>query len=263
MADIAMYGFEGSFTAVKEKGYVVPVLAPSTLEKGVWRLDPAAARPSDRDWLYLMMPLQPSLLVNTKLISPSEEPQSYQDLLHPKWKGKIVLQAPSIPGSTTGWFRATYRTLGLDYMKALARQAVLVPRTTEVPDSVARGVYAIGIASTASRGLELITEGVPVKFIHPKEGSHLAAQGIFLIANAPHTNVAKLFLHWFYSKEGQTLYGTNHKAISVRKDVPQDYLPPQMRYNEGEPFMMAYPEDLTPQKGAELRKLSVQIFEGK
>jgi ABC-type Fe3+ transport system substrate-binding protein len=263
MADIAMYGFEGSFTRIKEKGYAVPILAPSLFEKGGWRLEPTAVRPRDLDWLYLNMPLRPSLFINTKLVPPAEEPKGYQDLLQPKWKGKIVLQAPSIPGSTTGWFRATYRTLGLDTMRALAKQVALVSRTTEVPDGVARGVYAIGIAATTSRGLELISEGAPVKFVNPREGSHLSTQGIFLIANAPHINAAKLFLHWFYTKEGQIVYAANQRVISLRKDVPQNYLPPQMRYTEGEPFLTGDPEDLSAEKADQVAKLSIKIFEGK
>ncbi len=82
-----------------------------------------------------------------------------------------------------------------------------------------------------------------------------------MIANAPHSNAAKLFLNWFYTKEGQTTYATNMPTISVRKDVPQSYLPESERYVEGSPLLMADPEDLRAERSEEVYKLAKQIFE--
>jgi len=260
VADLLMQGIGGSFIDIKGRGYLLPMLAPSTLQKGVWRLDPARASPKERDWLYINMPLRPSFFFNTNLISPAEVPKSYKDLLNPKWKGKIVLQNPSIGGSGIGWFQATYRGLGLDYMRAVAKQVALVPGVADVPDAVARGQYPIAIAATTDRGQQLLAEGAPVKFAQPKEGSHMAGQGIDLLTGAPHPNAAKLFINWFYTLEGQLLYAPNHRAISVRKDVSQDYIPPDVRYVEGAPFMVASPEDLSAERTRELLDLAKKIF---
>ena len=87
-------GIAGHYGQLKPRGYVRPILAPSTLEKGVWRLDPAIAQPKDRDWFFINMPLRPSFLINTNLVPLEKEPGSYQDLLEPQWKGKVVLQTP-------------------------------------------------------------------------------------------------------------------------------------------------------------------------
>jgi iron(III) transport system substrate-binding protein len=261
--DLAMVGSTGSFTQLKSRGYVVPILAPSTLEKDVWRLEPAASFREERDWMWTRVPLSPSLLVNTKLVSSAEEPKSYKDLLDTKWKGKIVIMTPAVGGSGSGWFFATYRTLGLDYMRALAKQVVLVAATADAPNSVARGLYSIAISPNVPRSRELIKEGAPVKFVHPKEGSHLSTGGIAMILNAPHANAAKLFLNWFYTREGQMIYAPNMLTISVRKDVPQDYLPEGERYLEGAPILMAQPEDLSAEKSEELYKLAKEIFEAK
>lgn len=264
IADLAMSGIAGVYVQLKPLGYLMPVLAPSILEKGAWRLDPAAAMPKDRDWLYLYMPLIPSFFVNTSLVRSGEEPASYRDLLDPKWKGKVVLQSPPLGGSGSGWFRATYKKLGLDYMRALTKQAVLVANTNDVPDGVARGQYAVGVAASTGRGRQLAQEGAPVRYLHPKEGSHLAAQGIMLVANAPHGNAAKLFLQWFYSQEGQRLYAQKNLAISVRKDVAQDYLPPDARYIEGAPVLMGDAEDFGVEENKKLGALMREIFqEGK
>ncbi len=258
--DVVMSGIAGNYSELKPRGYVVPILAQSTLEKGVWRLDPAAAMPKDRDWLFINMPLEASFFINTDLVPAGTEPKSYQDLLDPKWKGKIVLMTPASGGSGSGWFRATYRKLGLDYMRALAKQVVLVPNHGDVERTVVRGQYPIGLAPAGAGARQLIDQGAPAKQIHPKEGSHLSVNGIEMIANSPHPNAAKLFFQWFYSKEGQTTYARSNRVISVRKDVPQDYLPPDQRYYDGAPFMIAEPEDFTAESANKLLTLGRQIF---
>jgi iron(III) transport system substrate-binding protein len=261
VVDIAMTGFGTVNAALKPRGYLQPIVAPSTFDKGVWRLDPAAAVPWDRDWLFLFMALTPSFFINTTVVPPAEEPKGYQELLSPKWQRKIVIQSPAQPGTGSGWFYATYKVLGLDYLRALAKQVVLVTGVSDSVDAVARGAYPIAISPSNSRGRQLVLEGAPVKFIHPKEGSHLATQGVHFIANAPHPNAAKFFLNWIYTKEGQTIYATKHQVPSLRKDVSQDYLPPGMRYVEGQPLLMPVPEDLSAERTKELRALAKKLFE--
>jgi iron(III) transport system substrate-binding protein len=260
VADVVLSGIEGNYTELKPRGYVLPIMAPSTLEKGVWRLDPGTAFPKDRDWIFINMPLRPSFFINTSLVKPGEEPKSYQDLLDSKWKGKIVLQVPWTGGTGSGWFRSVYRALGPDYMRALAKQVVLVKGVNDPPDAVVRGQHPISIAASPARARQLVLEGAPVRFIQPKEGSHMAVQGMELIANAPHLNVAKLFFQWFFTKDGQSIYAPKTLAISVRKDIPQDYLLPDERYAEGQPFLMPTPEDFTIQKNKELSKMAEEIF---
>ena len=262
VTDLVFIGFSGRYLPLKERGLVAPILAPSSIEKGVWRLDPAAVTPEDRDYLYYKIPLSPSLLVNTKLVPVGEEPKGYHDLLNPKWKGKITFMTPAIGGSGSGWFDAAYRTLGLDYMRALAKQVVITRNNLEPPETLVRGQYAIALAPNIPRALALMEQGAPLKFVHPREGSHLSESGISLIRNAPHSNAARLFLQWFFTKEGQTLFARTLPAVSVRKDVSQDSLPEGMRYIEGAPFLAKSLEDMRrSEKAAELRALAKQIFE--
>ncbi len=262
--DLTMSGIAGHYGQLKPKGYVQPIVPPSTFQKGGWRLDPTSVKPKARDWLFINMPLRPSFLINTNLIPSGQEPKSYQDLLDPKWKGKIVFQTPARGGTGSGWFRATHSHLGLKYMRALAKQVVIVAKVNDTPQGVVRGQYPIGLAASTTRVRRLIEQGAPVKFIQPKEGSHMASQGTCFIVNAPHPNAAKLFYHWFFTKEGQIVYATNTQAISVRKDVPQDFIPANQRYKEGQPYLMALLEDQQGSRPRELLKLGKKIFiEGK
>jgi iron(III) transport system substrate-binding protein len=259
--DIFMSGTAGNYSELKSRGYIRPILAPSTLEKNVWLLDPAMAFPNDRDWLYIYMPVIPAFFVNTDLVPPGAEPKSYRDLIQPKWKGKLVMQTPAKGGSASGWFRAMHRPLGLDYMRALAKQVTLVSGTNDHAYAVARGQYPVAVAVLTQDGLHLMKERAPVKYVHAEEGAFLTNLGIYFIANAPHPNAAKLFLQWFFSREGQTVYARNSQVVPLRKDVAQDYLPASMRYVQGQRLIAPLMEELSGEKAQELINLGKQIFE--
>lgn len=259
--DIFMSGTAGNYSELKSRGYITPILAPSTLEKNVWLLDPASAFPKDRDWLYIYMPVIPAFFVNTDLVPSGGEPKSYRDLLEPKWKGKIVMQTPAKGGSASGWFRAMHRPLGLDYMRALAKQVALVAGVNDHAYAVARRQYPVAVAVLTQDGLHLIKEGAPVKYVHAEEGAFLTNLGIYFIANAPHPNAAKLFLQWFFSREGQTVYARTSQVVPLRKDVPQDHLPASLRYVEGQRLIAPLMEELSAEKAQELLKRGKEIFE--
>ncbi len=264
VADIVMTGFPIFYSLLKPRGYLAPILAPSSLERGVWRVDPAVMSAGEREFFFLKASLTPAFFINTSLIRPGEEPKAYTDLLDPKWKGKIVFQIPWVGGSGSGWFQATYKKLGLDYMRSLAKQVFLVPNVNDVPDAVGRGTHAVAIASSTDRSRQLIQQGAPVRFLHPREGSFLTSQGIYFLANPARPNAAKLFLNWFYSKEGQDVYAKNTNSIPLRKDVSQEHIPPDERFVEGQPLMVAEwtKEELTPEKIAQAAGLAKQIFGG-
>jgi iron(III) transport system substrate-binding protein len=260
-ADVGMFGFGSAYLEFKPRGYLVPILAPSTFEERVWIQHPAEAKPKDRDWFYIEFALHPGFLLSNHLVPRGEEPKSYKDLLNPKWTGKIVLQSPALPGSGSGWFLSSYKKLGLDYLRALAKQVVLVRTVADVPTGVARGQYAIGLAPSTSITPRLLKEGAPVKLVRPREGSYVTVKGLAAFANAPHPNAAKTFLNWFFSREGQFIVSKNNLTISLRKDVPQDYLQPEFRYVEGEPYMTPDLEDFSIEGQRAIYALAKQIFE--
>ena len=260
-ADVGMFGFGSAYLEFKPRGYLVPILAPSTFEEGVWIQHPAEAKPKDRDWFYIEFALHPGFLINNNLVPLGKEPRNYKDLLDPRWKGKIVLQSPSRPGSGNGWFLSSYKKLGLDYLRALAKQVVLVRTVGDVPTAVARGEYAIGLAPSTSLAPRLLQEGAPVRLVRPKEGSYVTVKGIAAFANVPHPNAAKTFLNWFFAREGQFIVSKNNLTISLRKDVPQDYLRPEFRYVKGEPYMVPDPEDFSIEGQRAMYALAREIFQ--
>src|SRR3954463_15044718 len=49
------------------------------------------------------------LVYNTQLVRPADVPKSYQDLLDPKWSGKLGIESADVP-----WFASVVKAMGVD-----------------------------------------------------------------------------------------------------------------------------------------------------
>lgn len=95
------------------------------------------------------------ILVNSDLV-PEGAIKSYQDLIEPRWKGKIVMYDPIIggPGKTMSAYFLAY-IFGYDkgerFLQELVRQEpVLTKDARLLVEWVARGKYPIGLAASMS-----------------------------------------------------------------------------------------------------------------
>lgn len=63
-----------------------------------------------------------------------------------------------------------YKLYGEDALKKMAKNAAFVASSTAVPESIARGEYAIGVTGEANIA-KYILEGAPVTYVYPEEGT--------------------------------------------------------------------------------------------
>ena len=76
---------------------------------------------------------------NTDLVKP-EDVTSYDDLLLPKWKGKMVILDPRTQGSGESMWAFLWRIKGEGYLRKLAAQEMIVGRNLrQLAETVARG----------------------------------------------------------------------------------------------------------------------------
>jgi len=161
------------------------------------------------------------LIYNTKLISPREFPtKSHEDLLQPKWKGKIGME--SFP---VDWFIQMLKFMGekkgLDYMNKLALQKPNIRTGGNLLTSlVAAGEFPMAINVTSSMSEEAKAIGASVDLI-PLDPVIGVLHPIAISANAPHPNAAKLFVNFVLSKEGMELI-KGYRDIPSRTDVEPD-----------------------------------------
>lgn len=147
---------------------------------------------------------------NTDLVTEDEAPKSYDDLLDPKWAGKMAwADTPALSGPA-GFIANVLNVMGdekgMEYLKKLSKQRIInLPGNQRVVlDNVIAGQYPIGLMIYNHQTYISQAKGAPVKAARTEPFvGHLGA--IFLAKNAPHPNAAKLFIEYLCSQEGQTL----------------------------------------------------------
>ena len=158
-----------------------------------------------------------------------EELRTYDDLLNPKWKGKIAFWDPrSAGGAALGIWGYLWLTKGEAYLKKLAQQNLLLIEDRRlVADSLARGKVAVAIGATYYSYAAFMKAGLPVKPLPPsKEGTFVSQGngGPVVIKNHPHPNAAKVYVNWLLSKEGQQVYSKAFGQATRRLDVDTTWM---------------------------------------
>jgi iron(III) transport system substrate-binding protein len=145
------------------------------------------------------------LTQNTKALPKAEGPQSWDDLLDAKWKGKIAFTDPANSGSAY-----TTTTLLVDRwgggdagwakVKALLANTKALNRSSLVFQGVGNGEYPLGI-SLEYAGFLWAHDGAPVATIYPSDGTIPLLEGIAIIKGAPDAEAARRFVDWINRKD--------------------------------------------------------------
>jgi len=160
------------------------------------------------------------LAYNTDKVQPKELPKSYQELLDPKWKGRLLLNPRE------HWFAWMLQVMGkeqgLDYMHKLARQQPVIRdvSTSMRLQFVVAGEAAMDIDSSFSTVNSLVKKGAPLKWF-TLDPVFVVPSGHGVAAHAPHPNAAKLFIDYMLSKEGQRAVLTLDR-YSIRSDLMEE-----------------------------------------
>jgi iron(III) transport system substrate-binding protein len=161
-------------------------------------------------------------------LAKAEELRSFDDFLNPKWKDRVGLSDPRVPGSGQSLWSFLWDIKGEGYLKKLVQQNLFVSRDLrQIGDALAKSKLALTIGVGYSQYEPFLKSGLPVKQLPaPAEGLP-ASNGFGIVGiakNPPHPNGAKLFLNWLLSREGQDFYGKVMKSSTRRLDVDTKWL---------------------------------------
>ena len=137
--------------------------------------------------------------INTNLVKAGDEPRTYDDLLDPKWVGKLAM-----PRSPSPWIYYSYafgEKKAEQFLQSLIEKQKIktLPRYPDVRSRIIGGEFAIGLGTDAWAE---IRKGAPVK--HPNmDMVILAARGAYIVKDAKAPNIAKLWGYWVVSEAGQ------------------------------------------------------------
>jgi iron(III) transport system substrate-binding protein len=164
---------------------------------------------------------------NTDQVKPGEI-RSLNDLLNPKWSGKIGYLDPRTPGAGSSMWSFLWKLKGEDYLKKLAGQKLLLGRDQRLlAENLARGKLALVVGLSYYSYLPFAKAGLPVKSIAtPRDEMYVTggSGNVTIIKGAPHPNAAKVFLNWFLGQEGQETYSRAMAQATRRLDVNTQWL---------------------------------------
>lgn len=241
------------------------LMLPEVADQAKWRGGKLPFVDKQKHAFMVVMVANNLYIINPDLVKDGEL-KSTLDILNPKWKGKIVLQDPGVAGNGNDWFTFTLTTIlgmerGEKFMRDFAKQDPTVVRDNRLlVEGVARGKYPVGIGCSVSQVVDFIKSGARVAFAKVNQPRLLTpgAGVIFTFKEVPHPNARKLFINWFFSREGGSIYAPVHGYPSLRLDVSTD---------DFIPALIPGPNDILPTeeytlKKGELMKLGGAIFSG-
>ena len=209
---------------------VSPKLAESATWQGVGDHAPFVDEPHFNSVAKLSIQGQEQIIVNSDLVD-DDEIKGWNDLLDPKWKGKIVAMDPTT-GSGLGFNVAVmvYSKLGREFVDKLYRGQGVVLQTDDrqAADSVAKGQNAVAIGVSEANGQidQLIEDGLPIRVISaPDDAPPMVSAGygeLGLMAHPAHENAAKLFANWLLCPDGNKAWNKANRYQASRVDVDID-----------------------------------------
>jgi iron(III) transport system substrate-binding protein len=150
--------------------------------------------------LHVHTSVVPVIIYNTNLVSKTDEPKTWEDLLNPKWKGgKIYLSGVGIVNGSMFFTRKESEVV--DYLKKLRTQEPVIkvdPRACTA--DVSSGEALIGEAF-ARVFIAAKQRGAPVEMA-PIGPQMYIPDGTYVMAAAPHPNAAELWTAWRQTPEG-------------------------------------------------------------
>jgi len=156
-----------------------------------------------------------TIAYNTNLVKADEVPDTYEDLLRPRFVGKVGIEA-----SDVDWFGAMVKAMGEEkglafFSKLAAAKPEIRSGHTLIAELVASGEIPLAATIYNHNAERLVVKGAPIRWkaLKPTFGRPNA---IGVARRAPHPNAALLFADFMLSLEGQTILKERNRVPSSR-----------------------------------------------
>jgi len=189
---------------------------------------------------------------NTNLVKKAELPKSYEDFLHPKWKGRLGIEAEDVD-----WFAMVVKEIGEDrglklFRDIVARNGLSVRRGhTLLAGLVASGEVPFALTVYNHNAEKLKQRGAPVDW-YAIQPAIARVNGVALSRKPAHPHAAVLFYD-FMLGEGQAILvqgsyvPTNRKADSGTARTRLRFVDPAAMLDESAKWEKLYAEIITRQ----------------
>jgi iron(III) transport system substrate-binding protein len=206
-------------------------LTDQLMQKGVFRgfkvngfgaIEPVL-RDGDGRWYQIIRSVM-VIGVNTATMKPGDAPVKWNDLLDPKWKGKLGFASIDAGGTAYSLYFFLRQRYGIDFWKKLAAQDGRIgPSASPVATDLTRGETSVALDPISSV-LAGAAGGAPVKVVIPSEGVPSFGISGGIAVTAPHPHAAELWMDWITSRRGSTALGEG-AAYGILRDEATPVVP--------------------------------------
>ncbi len=201
----------------KEKGLLVRYVSPSARDYNKQLVD-GFFGPNYRSVII-------GFLYNKSMIKIEDAPKTYEDIVNPKWKGKITMGNPSLHDTTINWLASLPAVFGStqkanDWIKRLAAlEPLMLDSMVPVGERIASGEIPLGVAYVKYVHLWGL-KGAPIDYVkglpvYLGDGNYIG-----LTSKAQHPNAAKLYIDYFLGQESSEIMANVGEFVNRRGILP-------------------------------------------
>jgi iron(III) transport system substrate-binding protein len=185
---------------------------------------------------------------NTKLVKKEELPKTWEDLLDPKWKGRLGIEQED-----QDWLAGTFSEIGSEramkvFSGIVAANGMSVRKGhTLLTQLVASGEVPLALTVYNYKAEQLRAAGAPIDWF--TIGKAIARpNGVGVARHAPHPHAALLFYEFELSEEGQQIIAerefvpTSKKIDTPLNKVPMTFVDPKATIDEYDKWKDLYTE---------------------
>jgi iron(III) transport system substrate-binding protein len=191
---------------------------------------------------------------NTKLVKKEELPKSWEDMLNPRWKGKLGIEAED-----ADWLAGVMEDLGEArgtklFKEIVAKNGMSVRKGhTLLTQLVASGEVPFALTVYNYKAEQLKQKGAPIAWL--AVGTAIARpNGVAIAKRAPNPHAALLFYDFEISEEGQKVLlsrdfvPTNRKVDTPLGRLPLKFVDARVMLDDYDKWVKLYEEIFRPKQ---------------
>ncbi|MDO5669951.1 MAG: ABC transporter substrate-binding protein [Corynebacterium sp.] len=212
-ADILWAADSATFETYKEAGDLAELQDVDTSEL----IDEAL----DADNHYVGTRIIPTVIAyNTDIIDEADAPQSWADLVDPRFQGQLVMPDPAVSGAAA--FNASVwkndSQLGEDWINALGENTPMIAQSNgPTSQEIAGGGHPVGVV-VDYLVRDLAEAGSPIAAVYPTEGAPYITEPAGVFESSDNKEAAERYINFLLSEEGQKI-AVEQAYLPVREDV--------------------------------------------
>jgi iron(III) transport system substrate-binding protein len=179
----------------------------------------AKAVPSHRQWAAFNLDVY-TAAYNTKLVKKEDLPKSYEDLLDPKWKGKLAVEA-----NDQAWYGALLADMGEErgnklFEKIIATNGLSIRKGHSLlAGMVAAGEVPLALTVYSWNPTQLKRKNAPIE-AHYIQPLYAIMSAVGMSRKAPHPHAAALFYDFVLSDGQKLMAEADYVPTSTRVEAP-------------------------------------------